>query len=293
MWQNKSIFYSLLPKFLRKSIKDKALKKTILDYYDAMPNSNNNEELQGALNYLKENKLCVFPYAFQERYKKKDIEVFEDKALKLKYVIHEGKRLYFRKVTSVRGIKRAYRNLQIEQDLKSPHRYLDNNFVVESGSVIVDIGAAEGNFVLSVIEKVQKAYLFETDEEWIEALKATFAPWIEKIEIVNKFVSNKNNEKNVSLDQFFHDKPIFNFLKIDAEGSEGEIFEGCNKTLSSDKSLRLAVCCYHKPNDEIEFKSMLTQKGFSVSVTPGYMIFPEKSTFYPPFLRRGVIRAIR
>ena len=90
--------------------------------------------------------------------------------------------------------------------MNSPHRYLTESFTIGQNDVLADIGAAEGNFSLAVIEKVKKIYIFEYDQEWIEALRATFAPWSDKVEIINKFVSDKNDEYHIRFDTFFENK---------------------------------------------------------------------------------------
>ena len=151
------------------------------------------------------------------------------------------------------------------------------------------MGAAEGNLALSVIEKVKRVYLFETDMEWIEALEATFAPWKEKVVIVNKFVSDKNEGNFISLDAFFRDKEKFTFLKVDAEGAEGDILNGSENLLTSSPGLKIALCCYHKPTDDKIFSEYLSKRGYAVSFAKGYMIF--KENFIPPYLRRGVLRS--
>jgi len=88
----------------------------------------------------------------------------------MNYVMQEGKRLYFKKRWNVSRIKKAYADLLREQDENSPHRYLTNTFTVDKNDTIADIGAAEGNFSLSVVDKIRKIYLFERDNEWITAL---------------------------------------------------------------------------------------------------------------------------
>ena len=290
--KGKSLFDKLVPKFIRKPISDNKVKKTILNYYESLAKTSINEEEEAALAYLRNNKLCVFPYPFQHSYKKKDISVYNDDKLKLKYILFEGKRLYFKKTSSARGVKRNYNALLIEQDVNSPHRYLTDSFKPGSNDIFVDVGAAEGNLAISVIDKVKKVYLFETDPAWIEALTATFSPWKEKVEIINKFVSDKNDETNVSLYEFFKDREPFSFLKIDAEGAEEDILNGCKTLLSSERQLKLALCCYHKPNDDKKFNDFLLKKGFSVSFSKGYMIFKYPETFFPPYLRKGIARAV-
>lgn len=43
---------------------------------------------------------------------------------------------------------------------------------------------------------------------WIKPLQATFRPYMEKIEIVNKFVSNINQWEFVTCDYYFDNKEI-------------------------------------------------------------------------------------
>ena len=291
--KSKSLFQRIIPKFIRKPISDHQVKKTILNYYDSLPGMLINEEEKVALDYLRKNKLCVFPYPFQHKYKRKDISVFEDDKLKLKYILFDGKRLYFKRSSSSRGIRRNYNALLIEQDINSPHRYLTDSFNPGSNDIFVDVGAAEGNLAISVVDKVKKVYLFETDAKWLEALTATFSPWKDKVEIINKFVSDKNDETNVSLSQFFKDREPFSFLKIDAEGAEEKILNGCETLISSNRQVKLALCCYHKPNDDEKFNEFLVKRGFSVSFSQGYMIYKNPETFSPPYLRRGVARAVK
>lgn len=287
----KSLYRILVPKFIRKWRSNNSIKNQIFGYYDSLPETGISNEEKEALNYLKNNKLCYFPYAFKDKYKTKDISVFFDETIKLNYVLTDGKRLYFKRNSSVNGIKRMYNNLLIEQDLNSPHRYLTDNFTMGANDILVDVGAAEGNLPLSVIEKVKKVYLFETDENWIEALNATFSKWKDKVEIINKFVGDTNEGQFISLEEYFNDKEKFTFLKVDAEGAEEHILNGGQSLLKSYEIVKLCVCCYHRPNDEHKFKEYFLNLGYSVSFSNGYMIYPEPKTFTPPYLRKGLIRA--
>ena len=83
---------------------------------------------------------------------------------------------------SVDKIERMYRALVMEQDPRSPHRYLDCTDEAK-GYTWVDAGCAEGYTSLEMVEEVDHLYLFECDEAWIEALEATFALWREKVTI--------------------------------------------------------------------------------------------------------------
>lgn len=286
-------FYSKLPRFLREPLRNKSNKNIILDYYRNQPEASVSEEEREALRYLEKNDLSVFPYTFQEKYKKSDIQVYKDKKLGLKYIITEDKRLYFKRSSSVRGVKRNYRNLLIEQDPLSAHRYLTDDFNLSSNDILVDVGAAEGNLALEVIEKVKKVYLFETDVRWIEALEATFEPWKEKVEIVNKFVSDKNDESHISLDVFFKDKEAFTFLKVDAEGAEYQVLNGANAMFNQKTGMKIALCTYHRPNDNEFFNEYLLNKQFVVHNSEGFMIFTDQRAFTPPYLRRGLVKGKR
>ena len=40
------------------------------------------------------------------------------------------------------------------------------DFEVSADDVAIDIGSAEGNFTLNIIDKIQRAYVIEADPEW-------------------------------------------------------------------------------------------------------------------------------
>lgn len=286
-----SFFNRLIPRFIRTPLYNYLDKITVLRYYSDLAEELVNPEEKTALDYLKNNKLGVFPYPFQKKYNKNKIIVFKDELLKLKYVVHDGKRLYFRRKSSTRGIKRNYNALLMEQDINSPHRYLTSDYRVNTNDILVDIGAAEGILALSVIDIVKKVYLFETDQNWIEALEATFSPWIDKVEIINKFVSDRNDENHVSLDEYFNGNLKIDFLKVDVEGAEEKVLQGAAKILSENESLKVALCTYHKPDDAVFFEKYFKDRNFKTSFSNGYMIFNEPKAFYPPYLRKGVLRA--
>jgi hypothetical protein len=286
------IYRIVVPKFLRKKIKARKLRSSILDYYS---NSSSliSDELKAVLNYTENHPLTIFPYPFQNNYKADDIEIFKDEIKGLRYVLLDGKRLYFKKRWSEKRIRHSFNELKKEQDLHSPHRYLSESFRVEKGDILADIGVAEGNFALGAVEKAKALYLFETDKEWIEALKATFEPWKEKVHIINKFVGDQNNSKQTTLDDFFIGNELMTFLKIDVDGAEAKLLKGCERILSQSSPLKVALCTYHKQNDEKEFATLLTQKGFNISYSDGYMLFYMDKKIRAPFFRRGLIRAVK
>lgn len=295
----KKIIRGLLPTDLtnkinrtRDRIKLNRLQNNILSYYSNISPEKITNEIKEVLDYIVLNGVSYFPYDFQNNYRTDDIKVFNDPDTNFKYVIHQNKKLFFKKSWNEEEIKKYYLSLIVEQDEKSPHKYLTNQFDVEENDVLVDVGVAEGNFSLSVIEKVNKVYMFEADEEWIEAINLTFKPWLDKIEIISKFVSDNNSGNCIKLDDYFKNIK-FNFIKIDVDGAESKLLEGAKNIISRSDSLKIAICTYHKQNDANDFTMLLEKYGFMVSNSDGFMIFYDDKKQFPPFLRRGVLRAER
>jgi len=187
---------------------------------------------------------------FANEYLNKDIQVYKDEQRELYYVLFEDKRLYFRKDFSKEKIIKLYRSLLMEQDIRSPHHYIDSMNEIRS-DVFVDIGCAEGILSLYLIRKVKHIYLFECDELWIAALEATFEPWRDKVTIVRKYVSSVDHNDEITLDKFFKEK--YNqslFLKMDVEGYERKVLDGCKMLFKNNPNLDFAICTYHLSDDE-------------------------------------------
>ncbi len=288
-----SVYRIVVPKPLRTRILKKNLRRKILSHFSEIPDDEINEDQKEVLNYLMNNPVSIFPYPFQNLYLPMNVEVHSDNETGMKYVNHDGKRLYFKKRWNKKRIQKGYSGLSKEQDNGSPHRYIADDFSPGSNDILADIGAAEGNFSLSVIEKVRKVYLFEYDPEWIVALRKTFAPWKDKVEIVPKYVGDSDDGKHISLDSFFKKNNDITFLKIDVEGAEQSVMDGCRSLFESKTPLKLALCTYHRNNDEKDFADQLMGYGFKVSFSKGYMINYHDKKIKAPWMRRGLIRAVR
>jgi hypothetical protein len=276
------------------------LRKRILKYYSELPETEINEEQKEVIKYLENNPVAIFPYAFSQKYSPEKIEVQFDLSNGMPFVMQEGKKLYFRKRwtvlnkrRTVKRIQRAYADLSREQDPESPHRYLSSGTDPGENDVIADIGAAEGNFSLSLIEKVKKIYLLEYDREWIKALKQTFEPWKDKVEIISRYVSDCDDEKHISLNTLLKSNKDITFLKIDVDGNEQRVLNGAKEILKAGIPLKIALCTYHKNNDEKEFAALLLENGFTLIPSKGYMIHYYDKKMKAPYLRRGLIRAER
>ncbi|WP_299155694.1 rRNA adenine N-6-methyltransferase family protein [uncultured Christiangramia sp.] len=271
-------------------ISNSSLRRKIIAFY--RNSSCISKEENEVICFLEKNDLQVFPYDFVFKYDKSKIRVFVDEELHLKYVMHFSKKLYFKRSLTVSAIQSLYRGLLIDQDENSPHKYLNRDFQVKPSDVVVDAGAAEGNFSLEIIERVKFIYLFECDPEWVEPLQATFAPWKEKVKIINKKIGSKNTSEEISLDTFF-EKQGFTFVKADIEGDESNLLCGASNILAQDISLKLVLCTYHKQNDYVNFRELLSENEFRTTSTNGFIIFFYDKWIKPPYLRKALIRAER
>jgi hypothetical protein len=230
--------------------------------------------------------LTPYPHRFMLKYKKWKVEVFMDEEYHLPYVLHHEKRLYFPQNYDTKRIQGLYKTLVLEQDIQSPHRYV-NSYQELTGFTLLDIGAAEGIFTLDVIDYVQQAYLFECENAWIQALNATFAAWQDKITIVKKYINDVDNSESITLDTFLQAKKKGKiFLKMDIEGYEQAALKGAQQTLSNSADIRCAICTYHKSNDAQEINNILSANGFECQFTEGYLFFEKE-------LRKAVIRACK
>ncbi len=265
----------------------------VSDYSDT-----SDKEIREIVNHVSKNGLSAFPYTWadmrtsENRKKMKAIRVFRDETYKLPYVYLDNKKLYFPADWEEERIRGYYFGLQeLEQHPLSPHCYLSDDFTVDNESIVVDCGVAEGNFGLSIVEICKMLYLFEPDDEWMKPLEATFAPWKEKVVVVQKYLSDKTDDMNITLDDFFTDKEYPNFMKLDVEGYEERLLLGADKILSSEDMKKVVTCVYHKAEDEEVLRKILRDHKFSTIYTKGYTTLSIDNK--PPYLRRGVIRATK
>lgn len=201
--------------------------------------------------------------------------------------------MYLKRSMDEETVKRYVNGLLIEQDQVSPHRYLKENFFAAKQMILADLGAAEGSFSLSIIDRCSKVYLFECDPEWIEPLQLTFAPWNEKVVIIPRFIGNVNDAESITLDTYFKDKEI-ECLKADIEGAEIACLMG-GETVIRDKIREIAICAYHSADAEEKIKEILNRYGYETSVSPGYMVWnlnqDTKTKEASRYLRKGLVYA--
>lgn len=269
----------------------------ILKHFQNHPNDAYRQELL----FLREiGAVALFPYHRLDTLRSVICQLDPDKGLP--YVIHrKDKKLYFPKEWSLVQVKDMYISLVEEQGIlggnyyeKAPHQYQTDVFKIEQSDVVLDIGAAEGLFTLDNIDEARKAYIFESDHLWIEALKATFEPYQDKVVLINKFVSDINTEHQITLTSCLADEEGSNlFIKIDIEGDEIKVLKGNRDFLTKFSSIKIACCTYHNNEDANCIQNILNEYGFSTSFSDGYMIFVHDENIKPPYFRRGVIRGSR
>jgi len=247
-------------------------------------------ETREIIEYFEKNNFSIFPYDFIQKYGSLKIKFFYDKTCGMHYVLHNGKRMYFPKNWTAKQGKSYYRALCMEQDENSPHRYETADFIPKNDDIIVDVGAAEGIWALTYAEVAKKIYLFECDSGWEQALQKTFEPYKEKTIMVNKYVSDKSEGENITLDDYFDNETI-NFIKADIEGYELKLLKGMAKILTREKDLKLLLCAYHNKKDEEELKNGLGKFGFYTECSKRYMLFAQDKNIEPPYVRRGLVRA--
>ena len=249
-------------------------------------------EIQEVLRYVREKDLQIFNYDFADTYKNLQIETVFDTDCGMYYVCHGDKRLYFAKSldTSEKVIE-YYRQLLIEQDEQSPHRYVTESFCVGEGDVVIDAGAAEGIFALESIDKVSRIYLVEADPKWIEALEKTFMDYRDKVVIIPQYLTSMNSGILSTLDSLI-EEPV-NFIKMDIEGNEWDALLGAEKLICKSEDLKCAICSYHTDFDEILIRDTLGKYGMECSVSRGYMWFHlcRKTSYVSTKFCHGIVRA--
>ena len=285
---NVNPFYRLIiPKPLRTYLWKRYLKKKILKEYS----HSNDKEIIEIIRNINENGIKIISSKLSRDYKEDEIEVLFDEALKLKYVNYKkGKPIYFKKKWSKSRIQKALNQLYIEQDINSPHRYLTDDFNIDKETIVADIGCAEANFSLDIVDKVKHIYLFETNNVWEEPLNATFRKYKDKITIVNKKFSNTDSKNSINGSKFLKEKGV-SFLKIDVDGHEDEVISNLEELISESKKMKIALCTYHSNDDFNKYSKLLQKYNYSIAHSKGYMIFYWDKKLDKPYLRRGVLRA--
>ena len=243
-----------------------------------------------ALEYLRSygyHTAICFP--FREQYSANAIKIDYDFSGQPFSVLTNGKKIFMPRVSKEEA-SRMLCEIMIEQDKLSPHRYEDSDFGVEQGDVVVDVGCSEGYFALSVIEKAKKVYLFECEQRWMEPLAKTFEPWKDKVEIIQKYVSDETTDSSVTMEDFFADKADKpTFIKLDIEGAETAVLRSLT-SLWHTANLRMAVCTYHLKTDYDQVRTILEEHGMKHTESQRRILM-SLDGYEPPYFRTALLRA--
>lgn len=261
-------------------------------YKDIDANMIDDVKKREAIQYLKKKDARMFCYSFPDRYLYNEVKIFFDDKEQMHYVLHDKKRLYLPdKFPNERIMKQYYNSLCLEQDAESPHLYQSGQVCVNEGDVLLDVGAAEGFFALSVIDKISYAYLVEADSEWEKALRATFRPYHDKVKIISKFASDIDDKDEITIDSILENGKI-DFIKMDIEGAERKALKGATHTLKT-QPVKCSVCTYHNDYDFDKIKAFFDEMEYQCEASQGYILCGgmwEKDNREIDF-RRGVIRS--
>lgn len=232
-------------------------------------------------------KIETFPYEWIEEYRPDYIRVYMDSEKRMPYIKVDGKNLYFPKRYPVEYIRTYFNTLRIEQDPRSTHFYFDPLDDRLKNATFVDVGGAEGFISLEVVDYAKEVIIFECDQDWINALQTSFAPWKEKVTIINRFASDKSDGNNVRIDDVVAGKDNV-VLKMDVEGMEALVLAGAEETLKKNDT-KAFVCTYHRANDGVDLVNLLKKYGYEIEIPESFMFYG----FVDAGFRKGMARAWR
>lgn len=138
----------------------------------------------------------------------------------------------------------------------------------EKSDCFFDIGASDGYYSLLFRKHNKKAdiYLFEAQERFKEEQ-------VKHFELNNfpvnyhhfaKYVSNKNDDQNVSIDQLYKEKGKTLLFKIDVDGGEVDVLNGMIETIKNNNCL--FVIETHSKQLEIDCIQFLEKLNYSTKI---------------------------
>lgn len=258
-----------------------------------------NEEILELVNNMKQRGLQPFLGDFAQKYDNFDVKVMREGDNGYFWVMHHGEKLFFEKSSYEKGVAIAYMKLCREQDVDSPHRYIEDYRVLKD-CYVVEAGAAEASFSLdAIINDCKKVYICECNQGWIDSLNRTFSQYGNRAQVIKKYVSSIDSEDTITIDSIFqkaaeNDGFSFKkdkiFIKMDIEGMEEEGIKGMQYVLKHAQHISLSICAYHNQDDEKIIRSYFPEDKWIIETSKSYILFPYDKKQKKPYFRRGVLR---
>lgn len=234
-------------------------------------------------------KLQAFNNDFADEYTsdRRPVHVDWDEDAGLWYTDWHGRCLFMKRGATQREAEGYFRTILCEQDRRSPHHY-PVDWEAFPADVVLVCGAAEGFFALDAIGHTKEVYIFEVDDDWLDALRHTFADARDtRVHIIDKFVGNYEDEKHATIDELaLSGKRLL--VKMDIEGAERDALAGMECTIEQNEAVRVIACAYHRHGDAPQIASYLLERHFEVQYSDGYMWFPYESRIQAE-LRHGLV----
>ncbi|NQU33130.1 MAG: FkbM family methyltransferase [Bacteroidetes bacterium] len=208
----------------------------------------------------------------------------------------------------IRNFNAIMNEFSEEMGNKSPHQYIGLE-EIDSNWVVYDIGTAEGYQSKIWSKKVKHIVIFEPDNNFYEALKETFKQEITtgRVTVINIGASNRKKQINfnkgiINLDTLDnivdeYGLPLPNYIKMDVEGEEINLFKGAERILNTQSLSLMEVTTYHRPNDFKDIPLYLSKYPGAGVFSDGVMIFNRDGmkqasgyNYYTPIIRKCLYR---
>lgn len=137
----------------------------------------------------------------------------------------------------------------------------DPDFKIKKGRLVVDCGAAAGEYTLLALEKGAKVFAIEAEDRAFSYLKENVSSY-KNVRLEHKAVSDKDTKTTIKLDTLLKKAERIDILKIDVEGHELHVLDGAKQTLKKTEKIIMEL---HTDFLEKKCKSILS-KNFNLKI---------------------------
>ena len=167
------------------------------------------------------------------------------------------------------------------------HRYTCWCTPVCDDDIVVDIGAAEGLFALSVVRRCRRVFVIEPNPVFMLSLQQTYRTFPKdkvvlipcavgkeegNVELCSHSISSAVQPSRLgsvamrSLDHIFPEPERVTFIKADLEGYEMDMLQSARNLIRRCRP-KMAIACYHQANNAEDMARFVT------SLVPQYRYF--------------------